>query len=195
MRSRMATREYLLDIAVEEFALNGFEKTSLRSIAKAADVSPALLIHYFTNRDQLISAAINETLGVWIGEEKAALTKQAETRISDWVQLVEHGKVKLAFLRQVLLANNHYTTALFASALAETRHMIEVAVSAGTMQEIDDVETTAVLLTSQALASIVFLPQLEQSLGGSLADQAVALKLFNAQTKLLNFSMNLKEGN
>lgn len=195
MRSRMATREYLLDIAVEEFALNGFEKTSLRSIAKAADVSPALLIHYFTNRDQLISAAIAETLGVWIGEEKAALTKQAETRISDWVQLVEHGKVKLAFLRQVLLANNHYTAALFASALAETRQMIEVAVNAGTMQEIDDVETTAVLLTSQALASIVFLPQLEQSLGGSLVDQAVALKLFNAQTKLLNFSMNLKEGN
>lgn len=194
MRSSVATREYLLDTAVQEFALNGFDKTSLRSIAKAAEVSPALLIHYFSTRDQLISVAIAETLGHWIGEEKAALTKEPETRISDWVQLIEHGKVRLAFLRQVLLADNHYTAALFEAALTETRQMLAAAVAAKTMPEIEDLDTTAILLTSQALASIVFLPQLEHSLGGSLADEATALKLFNAQTKLLNLSLNLKKG-
>lgn len=194
MRSKTATREHLLDVAVQEFAVNGFEKTSLRSIAKAAEVSPALLIHYFTTRDQLISAAITDTLGHWIGEEKAALTKQPETRISDWVQLVEHGKVRLAFMRQVLLADNQYTAALFHAALNETSQMISAAVAAKTMPEIEDPETTAILLTSQALASIVFLPQLEHSLGGSLADQAIAVKLFNAQKRLLNLSMSLKEG-
>lgn len=175
--------------------MKGFDQTSLRSIAKSAEVAPALLIHYFKNRDMLIREAINKTLGVWVGEEKAALIKQAETRISDWTQLVRGGQVKLAFMRQVLLADNQYTAALFESALFESRQMVLDALAAGAMQDIEDVETTAVLLTSQALASIVFLPQLEKELGGSIADEHVALKLFNAQTKLLNLSMNPRKGN
>lgn len=194
MRSRQATRDYLLEIAIQEFGQNGFDKTSLRSIAKAAEVAPALLIHYFTNRDLLIREAIAETLGVWIGEEKAALTKQPETRISDWTQLVKNGRVKLAFMRQVLLANNDYTTALFESALLESKQLIIDSVESGAMKNVDDIDTTAVLLTSQALASIVFLPQIEEGLGGSMAEDHIALKLFNAQTRILNLSMNIKEG-
>ena len=190
MRSSQSTREQLLQVAIEEFARNGFEKTSIRSIAKVAAASPALLIHYFATKDQLVREAIIETLGVWIGEEKAALAKDPEARISDWVALVKSGQTKLQFFRQVLLANNEYSAALFEYAVLETRQMLQSGIADGQFRPLQDVDTAAALLTSQAMANLVFLPQLEASLGGSITDEQVAMKLMITQQELMKFMEN-----
>jgi AcrR family transcriptional regulator len=190
MRSSKDTREQLLEVAVQEFARNGFEKTSVRSIAKAANASPALLIHYFATKDQLVKEAIIQTLGIWIGEEKAALVKDPETRISDWIALVQSGQTKLQFFRQVLLANNQYSEALFEYALLETKQMLQTGIEAGHFGPLADLVTAATLLTSQALANLVFLPQIENSLGGSITDEQVAIKLMITQQQLMNFMNN-----
>lgn len=190
MRSSKDTREQLLEVAVQEFARNGFEKTSVRSIAKAANASPALLIHYFATKDQLVKEAIIQTLGVWIGQEKAALVKDPETRISDWIALVQSGQIKLQFFRQVLLANNQYSEALFEYALLETKQMLQTGIEAGHFGPLADLDTAATLLTSQALANLVFLPQIENSLGGSITDEQVAIKLMITQQQLMNFMNN-----
>ena len=190
MRSSQGTRQQLLEVAIEEFARSGFEKTSIRSIAKVAGASPALLIHYFATKDQLVREAIIETLGVWIGQEKAVLAKDPETRISDWVALVKTGQTKLQFFRQVLLANNEYSAALFEYAVLETKQMLQSGIASGQFRQLKDVDTAAALLTSQALANLVFLPQLEASLGGPMTDEQVAVKLMITQQELMNFMDN-----
>ena len=190
MRSSQGTRQQLLEVAIEEFARSGFEKTSIRSIAKVAGASPALLIHYFATKDQLVREAIIETLGVWIGQEKAVLAKDPETRISDWVALVKTVQTKLQFFRQVLLANNEYSAALFEYAVLETKQMLQSGIASGQFRELKDVDTAAALLTSQALANLVFLPQLEASLGGPITDEQVAVKLMITQQELMNFMDN-----
>ena len=53
------TRERILVSARELFARNGIDKTSIRSIATAADVDPALIHHYFGTKEQLFAAAIH----------------------------------------------------------------------------------------------------------------------------------------
>jgi AcrR family transcriptional regulator len=53
------TRDRILDSARELFARNGFDKTSIRAIAAAADVDPALVHHYFGTKTQLFAAAIH----------------------------------------------------------------------------------------------------------------------------------------
>ena len=53
------TRERILVSARELFARNGIDKTSIRSIATAADVDPALVHHYFGTKEQLFAAAIH----------------------------------------------------------------------------------------------------------------------------------------
>ena len=190
MRSSHDTREQLLQVAIEEFARNGFEKTSIRSIAKVAGASPALLIHYFASKDLLVREAIIQTLGVWIGKEKAVLAKNPEARISDWVALVQSGQTKLQFFRQVLLASNEYSAALFEYAVLETKQMLETGMAAGQFRPLQDVDTAAALLTSQALANLIFLPQLEASLGGPITDERVAVKLMTTQQELMNFMNN-----
>jgi AcrR family transcriptional regulator len=53
------TRERILVCARELFARNGIDKTSIRSIAMAADVDAALVHHYFGSKEQLFAAAIH----------------------------------------------------------------------------------------------------------------------------------------
>jgi AcrR family transcriptional regulator len=53
------TRERILNSARELFARNGIDKTSIRAIAAAADVDPALVHHYYGTKTQLFAAAIH----------------------------------------------------------------------------------------------------------------------------------------
>ncbi|WP_326721490.1 MULTISPECIES: TetR family transcriptional regulator [unclassified Streptomyces] len=53
-----ATRDRILDAAREEFSEQGYEKTSVRGIAKAAGVDSALVHHYFGTKEQVFEAAI-----------------------------------------------------------------------------------------------------------------------------------------
>ncbi|MEU2164596.1 TetR family transcriptional regulator [Streptomyces chengbuensis] len=51
-------RERILEAARTEFAERGYDKTSVRGIAKAAGVDPALVHHYFGTKDEVFAAAI-----------------------------------------------------------------------------------------------------------------------------------------
>lgn len=51
-------RERILDAARTEFAERGYDKASVRGIARAADVDPALVHHYFGTKDDIFGAAI-----------------------------------------------------------------------------------------------------------------------------------------
>ncbi|MER6432879.1 TetR family transcriptional regulator [Streptomyces sp. NPDC059688] len=52
------TRDRILAAARAEFSERGYEKTSVRGIAKAAGVDSALVHHYFGTKDQIFEAAI-----------------------------------------------------------------------------------------------------------------------------------------
>ncbi|MFE0650326.1 TetR family transcriptional regulator [Streptomyces sp. NPDC059534] len=51
-------RERILDAARAEFAERGYDKASVRGIARAAGVDPALVHHYFGTKDEVFAAAI-----------------------------------------------------------------------------------------------------------------------------------------
>ncbi|MFJ4843564.1 TetR family transcriptional regulator [Streptomyces sp. NPDC088746] len=51
-------RTRILEAAREEFAERGYDKTSVRGIARAAGVDAALVHHYFGTKDEVFAAAI-----------------------------------------------------------------------------------------------------------------------------------------
>ncbi|MEV7976148.1 TetR family transcriptional regulator [Streptomyces sp. NPDC086519] len=53
------TRDRILATAREEFSERGYEKTSVRAIAKAAGVDSALVHHYFGTKEQIFEAAVS----------------------------------------------------------------------------------------------------------------------------------------
>src|ERR1700761_2233558 len=56
-RDGQATRTAILDIARSQFGSHGFERTTIRSVASAAAVDPALVMHYFGSKAALFAAA------------------------------------------------------------------------------------------------------------------------------------------
>lgn len=54
------TRRLILDAAIIEFGLGGYEQTSIASIAKRADVSHGNIFAHFSTKDELFAKAIEE---------------------------------------------------------------------------------------------------------------------------------------
>lgn len=52
------TRGEILEVARQEFASKGFDRTSMRGVARQAGVDPALIHHYFDGKDGLFAAAM-----------------------------------------------------------------------------------------------------------------------------------------
>ncbi len=57
MRDAAATRSAILATARSQFGEHGFERTTIRSVASAAGVDPALVMHYFGSKAELFAAA------------------------------------------------------------------------------------------------------------------------------------------
>jgi AcrR family transcriptional regulator len=55
---RSGTREAILGAARESFTASGYDRASIRDIARRAGVDPALVHHYYGSKHELFSAAI-----------------------------------------------------------------------------------------------------------------------------------------
>ncbi|MEV6107845.1 TetR family transcriptional regulator [Streptomyces sp. NPDC051940] len=55
-----STRERILTAARTEFAERGYDKASIRGIAKRAEVDPALVHHYFGPKEQVFESALED---------------------------------------------------------------------------------------------------------------------------------------
>ena len=55
-------RDRILNVAIEEFANNGFENTSILQIAKKSGISVGSVYKYFENKETLFSMVVREGL-------------------------------------------------------------------------------------------------------------------------------------
>jgi AcrR family transcriptional regulator len=82
----------MLDSALKCFTGQGIAATSLRDIARAAGVTPALLHYYFGSKDKLVEIFVAERLMPVVGELREALLRSD----GDSAQLIA-GFVRAAF--------------------------------------------------------------------------------------------------
>ena len=59
-----ATRAAILDAARRRFAVDGFQKATIRAIAADADIDPSMVMRYYGNKDGLFAAAVDVDLGL-----------------------------------------------------------------------------------------------------------------------------------
>ncbi|MER7572268.1 TetR family transcriptional regulator [Streptomyces sp. NPDC126514] len=58
------TRDQILEAALHLFADRGYARTTIRAIAEAAQVDPALVHHFFVNKEGVFDAAVNSSFSV-----------------------------------------------------------------------------------------------------------------------------------
>ena len=177
MRSVTDTREQLIELATESFANNGFEKTSLRSIARMAGVSPGLLVHHFKSRAALIETCIEINLGEWIGEKVDLMSKPLSESLSQWQATVDTHGIKLNFFRQVLLAGGQNATHLFERMIDEAEQILLSDISAGKMREVNVPRDMALIMVLHGLAPLILRDQINAALGGDFMDSEIGPRL------------------
>ncbi|MEF9905513.1 TetR/AcrR family transcriptional regulator [Streptomyces sp. P9-A2] len=72
------TRDRILDAAREEFSERGYDKTSVRGIAKSAGVDSALVHHYFGTKEQVFEAAVEVAFAPVLKGREAVLDAPLE---------------------------------------------------------------------------------------------------------------------
>lgn len=64
LRRSDVTKAAILDAARKRFAVDGFDKATIRAIATDAAIDPAMVMRYYRNKEGLFAAAVDIELGL-----------------------------------------------------------------------------------------------------------------------------------
>jgi len=97
---RQHTQERILCAARELFSRSGYDRTTIRAVAAAAKVDPALVMHYFGSKEELFGEAIRVDMeDVVVGPEEE-LADRLLSKLGD--KLEAEPDAQLALLRSML---------------------------------------------------------------------------------------------
>lgn len=157
-------RDRILRAGLEQFAEHGFRGASVRAIAAAAEVSPALVLHHYGSKDGL-RRACDERLMEFADEKESMLASDnlqtAAQYIADHPETVE----VMAYLRRTMVDGGEIASRLFEQMCARTEHMLRVGIEAGTVRPVPDVEGVAVTVTAWSLGALLIAPDVARLLG------------------------------
>ncbi len=165
------------DAAVRRFGAEGFARTSVREIAADAGVSPALVIHHFGSKQGLRDACDAWVLALLNEKRADAAPARAGATIASWLAQPEQFGPLIDYIAAMLRDDSEHSRRLFALLVDETRAMLDEGVADGTMNDSDDPEARALLITLQGLAPVLLRSHLERALGGGLLDAGVLARL------------------
>ena len=137
-------RDRILRVAVEEFANNGFENTSIQQIAKKSEISVGSVYKYFENKETLFSMVVRgglsslENLLIGLADSSEDIIVKAETIIRALLEFSRENPalVKL-YCRLTTTDNSEFLTGISQHIEAMSASIYTVAISKA--QETGDV--------------------------------------------------------
>lgn len=189
MRSVNA-RDPIVKVALRTFGERGIDTTSLREIAKAAGVSPALIVHHFGGKEGLVAAvdeaALNEFSTAYSASESAEDSDPLHVRAKQTARVMQGCPEVCVYLGRALVEGSPGSTRLFCLMIEGGRAEIDALVKEGALRE--DVDRLWATLQHFFLiwAPLSFMSLLEQeALDGSLLDDAILDRWVTANVELL----------
>ncbi|AZQ34799.1 TetR/AcrR family transcriptional regulator [Streptomyces cyaneochromogenes] len=97
-RRSEATRKAILDAARERFATDGYDRATIRAIAKDASIDPSMVMRYYGNKEGLFAAAVAIDLRL---PDPGSLTREDVGRalVTHFLSMWERNEVLTALLR------------------------------------------------------------------------------------------------
>jgi AcrR family transcriptional regulator len=129
-----ATRESILAAARDAFATHGYEKATIRAIARSAGVDPALVHHFYGAKEELFMAAVGNVLTpiaqAMAGARQDAERSQAAARLASTIAaLWEREPTKGALLGALRAAVTSETAAALVRRIVEEQAVAAIAAS------------------------------------------------------------------
>jgi AcrR family transcriptional regulator len=180
----------IVDSALRLFGERGIEATSLREVAKAAGVSPALVVHHFGGKEGLIAAVDEAALRAfgtaYDSSEQAEDSELLGERAAQTARVMRERPEVCAYLGRALVEGTPGSARLFSLMIKGGQAEIDALAEKGTLRE----DTDRLWATLQHFfliwAPLSFMRLLEEEVfGGSLLDDATLDRWVAANVELL----------
>jgi len=189
VQPEQSRREALVQSAIRLFGERGIGATSLRDVAKAAGVSPALAVHHFGGKEGLVAAAdeaaVREFGAAYVADapaEGAALLRQ---RAEQTARVMRKRPDVCAYLGRALVEGTPGSARLFGLMIEGGRAEIDSLAERGALR--DDADRLWATLQHFFLiwAPLSFTPLLDGVLNGPLLDGENLDRWVTANVELL----------
>jgi AcrR family transcriptional regulator len=171
-REDRTAKAVIRDEALALFARRGPEGVSVRQIAAAAGVSPALVLHHYGSKhrlrvavDEHVAAVIDGLLADLAGADWTAADAMKLSFAELLLQRLPPGSPIPGYLRRLLLAGDRAGTELFRRWHAATLAVLEELAAAGVARPSSDPAVRAAFLLANDLAVLLLRDQLTDVLG------------------------------
>jgi TetR/AcrR family transcriptional regulator, regulator of cefoperazone and chloramphenicol sensitivity len=198
-------REAIIGAAFRVFGEGGIESTSLRQVARAAGVSPALVVHHFGGKEGLVAAtdaaAVAQFAGAYRGAGGARGAGSDDgprsagsnggggdllrARAAETARVMAEAPEVCAYLGRALVEGTAGSAALFRLMIESGREEIDALAEAGALRP--DADRTWATLQHFFLiwAPLSFMPLLEGVLGAELLAPSQLDRWVEANVELL----------
>ncbi|HKI65652.1 MAG TPA: helix-turn-helix domain-containing protein [Solirubrobacterales bacterium] len=192
MRSASArsARDAIAVSALSLFGQQGIDATSLREVAAAAGVSPALVVHHFGGKDGLLAAtdeAALKAFGSAYGSDQGPGTpaELLDRRAEQTARVMREHPDLCAYLGRALVERTPGATRLFGAMIEGGRKEIDALAERGALRA--DVDRLWATLQHFFLiwAPLSFMPLLDDALDGRLLDAENLDRWVSANAELL----------
>lgn len=156
-------RARIRDAALECFAEAGVAGTSIRTIARAAGVSPALVIHHFGSKDAL-RVACDEHVAAVVRERKREAVATGGGDPVAALRGYERGAPLMRYLARTLIDGSQHVADLIDEMVEDAVAYSADAVRNGTMRPSDLHRERVVVLTLWSLGALVLHEHLQRLL-------------------------------
>lgn len=188
MRS-VGARDSIVGAALRLFGEGGIDATSLREVAKAADVSPALVVHHFGGKEGLVTAvdeaALLEFGAAYRAGEQPEGPDLLRQRAEQTARVMRERPDVCAYLGRALVEGTPGSAELFHLMIDAGRAEIDTLVEKGAMREDADHLWATLHHFFLIWAPLSFMPLLERELGGSLLEEGNLERWATANVELL----------
>lgn len=171
----LTARATIRNVALRLFAERGHDAVTIREIAAAAGVSPALVVHHFGSKDGLRAVVDEFAAEVFDGlfaqldsGDLSTAVEGGEANVSlaqAFAQAFPHGSPLPAYLRRLLLSNDPAGAALFGRWYAMTRQALAAMSESGATTPSDDPDVRAAFLLVNDLALVLLRHQIAAAIG------------------------------
>lgn len=164
-RGDLTMRARIRDAAIDVFAEEGFDRGTVREIARRAGASPALVLHYFGSKAGLREACDEHVVSSLLDDRSAAADDPSPGRIGAMLTGAGLYRGRLRYLSRLLADPGEAGQRVFESFLEQSRRLIREVGATDRTPPLSDPEATAVLLTAYGLAPLLLQAQLARVLG------------------------------
>lgn len=185
-----SAREAILAEAMKRFGSHGIAATSLREVAKAARVSPALVVHHYGSKEGLVAAADEAAVGefarAYADDDFAAGPELLRRRAEQTAAVMRSRPDVCAYLGRALIEGTPGSSGLFRLMVEGGRREIDRLAEQGALREDADRLWATLQHFFLIWAPLSFRPLLErEALDGSLLEEENLERWVEANVELL----------